>query len=383
MKRKVRGKIKEGKKRFAHEFAILAILVVSVGILFFYSSINFTGFAVFSEYENQTSCETAGYTWEEITEQNCTTTTTCVNETINCEPCTAYEDINGTQGNCISWSSCIEETCTDNEECAAVVVGGQCTGDVCDSSHLGLCLDEPACTGASGYWYDDICNAQAQCTPNTCSSLEYNCEIWSDGCGGTLDCGICDSGYSCNSGVCTAEESSEDSSEESSEESTDIQIPVTAQAIEPICTSNWQCGEWQECVEGNQIRVCTDLGECNSEEGIPETSQACIVPIVETCSDGIKNQNETGIDCGGSSCKKCSFFTIMGNTIAGTFDVGRKLLLEGWNLTKILISVGVLVFIIGGLILTFFFFKKKGKTSKKFVKGDIQKLDQIIDNLPK
>lgn len=27
--------------------------------------------------------------------------------------------------------------------------------------------------------------------------------------------------------------------------------------------------------------------------------------LVPTCSDGVQNQNETGIDCGGSNCSKC------------------------------------------------------------------------------
>jgi len=43
------------------------------------------------------------------------------------------------------------------------------------------------------------------CFPKTCSQLgSYNCNSWSDGCGGTLNCGTCTSGYTCTAGVCTA-----------------------------------------------------------------------------------------------------------------------------------------------------------------------------------
>jgi hypothetical protein len=35
--------------------------------------------------------------------------------------------------------------------------------------------------------------------------LGYNCGSWSDGCGGTLDCGPCASGYTCTAGTCVAE----------------------------------------------------------------------------------------------------------------------------------------------------------------------------------
>ncbi len=42
------------------------------------------------------------------------------------------------------------------------------------------------------------------CISLTCSALGYNCNSWSDGCGGTINCGSCSSGYTCSSGVCTA-----------------------------------------------------------------------------------------------------------------------------------------------------------------------------------
>jgi hypothetical protein len=35
-------------------------------------------------------------------------------------------------------------------------------------------------------------------------------------------------------------------------------------------------------------------------------STACGTPVVPTCSDGIQNGDETGVDCGGSSCAPCS-----------------------------------------------------------------------------
>ncbi len=40
------------------------------------------------------------------------------------------------------------------------------------------------------------------CVPYTCAGLGYNCGSWSDGCGGTLNCGTCASGYTCSAGTC-------------------------------------------------------------------------------------------------------------------------------------------------------------------------------------
>ena len=39
---------------------------------------------------------------------------------------------------------------------------GDSGGDVCDASHLNLCLTEGDCTGAGGYWYNSACNASPQ-----------------------------------------------------------------------------------------------------------------------------------------------------------------------------------------------------------------------------
>ncbi len=43
------------------------------------------------------------------------------------------------------------------------------------------------------------------CIPTTCTELGYECGSWSDGCGKTLNCGTCASGYTCTSGTCVAE----------------------------------------------------------------------------------------------------------------------------------------------------------------------------------
>jgi hypothetical protein len=41
-------------------------------------------------------------------------------------------------------------------------------------------------------------SSQPSYTPATCQSLGKQCGTWSDGCGGTLNCGSCQSGYICN-----------------------------------------------------------------------------------------------------------------------------------------------------------------------------------------
>lgn len=72
---------------------------------------------------------------------------------------------------------------------------------------------------------------------------------------------------------------------------------------QPVCEENWLCEEWGPCYTNlTQHRTCRDLNECDTKLYIPHTEQLC--SFDPTCSDGILNGDETGIDCGGS-CPEC------------------------------------------------------------------------------
>lgn len=49
-------------------------------------------------------------------------------------------------------------------------------------------------------------------------------------------------------------------------------------------------------------RTCTGCGKYFSSI---DCSGSCSVTVTATCSDGTKNQDETGIDCGGATCAAC------------------------------------------------------------------------------
>jgi len=133
--------LKKGMRREV-SISIFAILIIAAAILtVYYLNVGPTGFAILSEYTNETSCLTAGYTWENLTEENCTTETIYTNETIDCEPCLEYEDLNGTQGECLTWTSCVNETSAEEETCIDVVTGGQCTG--AEEPAVSVSLTEP------------------------------------------------------------------------------------------------------------------------------------------------------------------------------------------------------------------------------------------------
>jgi len=84
------------------------------------------------------------------------------------------------------------------------------------------------------------------------------------------------SGSSGGSSSSSSGSSSSSSSGSSSSSSSGSPPPIPFE--DESCTPEWQCGEWLDCVNGQQKRTCIDLNECDSEEGMPETVQECVVP---------------------------------------------------------------------------------------------------------
>ncbi len=48
-------------------------------------------------------------------------------------------------------------------------------------------------------------------------------------------------------------------------------------ATQPVCTPNWFCTSWNDCVSGVQTRTCTDSSNCGVLTGKPEVNQSCVV----------------------------------------------------------------------------------------------------------
>jgi hypothetical protein len=79
----------------------------------------------------------------------------------------------------------------------------------------------------------------------------------------------------------------------------------------PICSEIWSCEDWGNCSKENkQYRVCRDKNSCNTTLRKPKTEQDCAyceqtnTITTPNCIDGIENDGEEGVDCGGP-CKPC------------------------------------------------------------------------------
>ncbi|MEM4397923.1 MAG: hypothetical protein QW757_04865, partial [Candidatus Woesearchaeota archaeon] len=69
------------------------------------------------------------------------------------------------------------------------------------------------------------------------------------------------------------------------------------------CKPNIQCTEWSPCLITNiRTRECFDVNNCNSENTTITETMHC--DYNATCNDGILNQGEEKVDCGGP-CEPC------------------------------------------------------------------------------
>lgn len=76
--------------------------------------------------------------------------------------------------------------------------------------------------------------------------------------------------------------------------------PTQTHAIDESSVA-WGSGSCTD-VDGNPV--------AEDQRGEPRPSEGCSIGayegvIVETCSDGVQNQDETGVDCGGATCPPC------------------------------------------------------------------------------
>ncbi|CAF1468429.1 unnamed protein product, partial [Rotaria sordida] len=207
----------------------------------------------------------------------CTSNQTC-NIGQNCNVSTDC-----TSGICNSTDQCDNPTCNDgllNQGEADIDCGGPCTSNqTCNiGQHCNVSTD---CTSG-------ICNSTNQCDNPTCNDGLLNQGEADTDCGGpctsirTCDIGQhCNVSTDCTSGICN----------------------ITNQCDNPTCNdgllnqgeADTDCGgpctPIRTCDIGQHCNVSTD---CTS--GICNSTNQCDNP---TCNDGLLNQGEADIDCGG------------------------------------------------------------------------------------
>ncbi len=195
--------------------------------------------------------------------------------------------------------------------CAVWISGVDCAEDalVCsDDTNPPRCLDplgdDDDATGddddATGDDDDATGDDDDSTTPpETCSDGIQNQDETDADCGGTI-CPTCDLGDGCLGPDDCA--------------TGNCDVGLTDVCIDPATES---CGDGVQNQDETDIDcggVCggCDLGEdcldstdCASGNCAIDDGDVCVSPATETCGDGIQNQDETDVDCGGATCGPC------------------------------------------------------------------------------
>jgi hypothetical protein len=51
------------------------------------------------------------------------------------------------------------------------------------------------------------------------------------------------------------------------------------------CVESWSCGDWSDCLNGQQARTCTEYNNCGTEEDKPSEVQGCTVSEVQNVTN--------------------------------------------------------------------------------------------------
>ncbi|MBW3018889.1 hypothetical protein KY329_01760 [Candidatus Woesearchaeota archaeon] len=231
--------------------------------------------------------------------------------------------------------------CSIDADCVSgLCVNGMCYPGHCDNSVFEALLGEtdldcggtcPPCANGQDCYNDTDCTSgncvngtcQAPPTPaNTCSNhikdvneTDVDCGGNCPKCGNGQTClvnGDCRSGW-CKNGLCTRRVSGGGGGGGGGGGAYTPWMPtVGTEAGDVMCAGTWQCGEWGACQPDSTMkRTCTFVKEdpeqlCTLRPAAPGQVQACAytAPKRASCYDGVQNQGETGIDCGGP-CQPC------------------------------------------------------------------------------
>ena len=156
------------------------------------------------------------------------------------------------------------------------------------------------------------------CIPKTCSQLKRQCGTWGDGCGGTVNCGSCSSGFDCQNGTCVCVPSTEicDNKDNDCDGSTDEglvqQCGTSDVGACEYGTSTCSAGVWGSC-QGNidpRPEVCDGVIDDDCD-GIVDNGCSCVNGRTKEC--GISNAGECKY--GISTCANGSWGDCVGEVI--------------------------------------------------------------------
>ncbi|CAF3954656.1 unnamed protein product [Adineta steineri] len=219
------------------------------------------------------------------------------NSSINCSA-------SGGGGNCIPTNNPPNTyTCTNCTYGADVINGtcpsSPCTGSVNCNSAGGGGTCQPIGSGNTGYKCID-CSSGADVMNGACPALTCTDGVKNQD----------ESDVDCGGAICSKKCSPQQGCKSSSDCANNNCDTTTKKCLAPTCTdgvknqdeSDVDCGGAACSKKCSPQQGCSSSSDCSSNNCDTKTKK-CLAP---TCTDGIKNYDETDVDCGGAVCsKKC------------------------------------------------------------------------------
>ncbi|MBI3033165.1 hypothetical protein HYY69_06835 [Candidatus Woesearchaeota archaeon] len=185
------------------------------------------------------------------------------------------------------------ETCNKDSPFNFCGAGNVCTGNIC-------MID---CSG------DKKCPEGLTCASNVCIKSGETC----------IDNSQCTSSE-CKNNICQVLKTADDDDNDDNKDLNKKKKKKKDKDCEPkYAQSCYNDAKKQKCINGIQTIKCKPLNDCYRDGGILQitcdTSNQAYGTTKATCTDGIKNQNEKGVDCGGLCAKLCVPLTIKKGTV--------------------------------------------------------------------
>jgi hypothetical protein len=209
----------------------------------------------------------------------------------SCVACAQASDCSPPTTTCVT-ATCAAGSCgtTNSAEGSACTDGG---GKVCDGNGSCVqCLGDADCTGgATCDTMTDTC-VTASCTDGMKDGEETDVDCGGAACDAmSRTCAVgkaCMVGADCQSQVCTGDV---------------CQAPTCSDGVQNGTETDVDCGGATCDATGHTCGVgkrCLTAADCAN--GLCDATNHCPAP---TCTDGVKNGGETGIDCGNSAVTGC------------------------------------------------------------------------------
>jgi len=242
------------------------------------------------------------------------------------------QDCGGGCAGCVDGTTCITDLDCASGVCGMGTVGSVCLAPACDDQvHNGgeadldcgalcpaRCGTNKTCNGpqdcADGVCENGVCPPPS-CTDDIKNGLEKDSDC-GGGCPGCADGTTCDEDGDCASLVCAAADSK-------------CAVPTCSDGKKNGTESAVDCGG--TCAGCNVFAPCNTTADCGPDltcalGGDVAGQMALECLDLRSCSDGVKNQDESDVDCGPfAPCPTCG----VGRTCTGSQDCSTSLCVEG------------------------------------------------------